>query len=330
MKSFAHATAASAQDAVELLTRGTGDGTRIIAGGTDLLPLMKEGIEAPGRLIDLKPARALRYLRFEPDGALHLGALATLADVERSAEIAGRLPILAQAVRDAATPQLRAIATVAGNLLQRPRCWYFRGDFPCWLKGGDTCFARDGRNDHHAIFGAGPCVAVHPSDLAPALVALDAAIAVDGPNGARVVAIADFFAPPEEGRRIEHRLAPDEVITAIHVPAQPTGARGAYKKAMDRQAWAFALASAAAQVTVEDGRITRARLVLGGVANVPWRAREAEALLVGQAPATELVAQAAERALADAQPLAYNAYKVRLAREVARRTLAEAAGVGSA
>ncbi|HEV2457999.1 MAG TPA: FAD binding domain-containing protein [Ktedonobacterales bacterium] len=330
MKSFAHTTAASAQDAVELLARGTGDGARIVAGGTDLLPLMKEGIEAPSRLIDLKPARALRYLRFEPDGALHLGALATLADVERSTEVADGLPILAQAVRDAATPQLRAMATVAGNLLQRPRCWYFRGDFRCWLKGGDTCFARDGRNDHHAIFGAGPCVAVHPSDLAPALVALDAEIAVEGPNGARVVAIADFVAPPEEGRRIEHRLAVDEVIAAIHVPAQPAGARGAYKKAMDRQAWAFALASAAAQVTVQDGRIVSARLVLGGVANVPWRAREAEALLVGQAPTSELVAQAAERAIADAQPLAYNAYKVRLARELARRALIEAAGVGSA
>src|SRR5262249_16552267 len=202
MQSFEHIPASDTREALDQLGRGTE--TQIIAGGTDLLPLMKEGVLTPTRLVDLKPARTLRYLRFETDGALRIGALATLADLERNPEVAARLPILIQAVRDAATPQLRTLATIGGNLLQRPRCWYFRGQFDCWLKGGAECFARDGQNRYAAIFEGGPCVAVHPSDLAPALVALEASLTLQGPSGARSLPVADFFAAPEERRRIEH------------------------------------------------------------------------------------------------------------------------------
>lgn len=329
MKLFDHVSAASAGEAASLLAHVPANeaaAPRIIAGGTDLLTLMKADILAPARLIDLKPARALRYLRFEPDGSLRIGALATLADIERDAEVARRLPILPQSVRDAATPQLRAMATVGGNLLQRPRCWYFRGDFACWLKGGTECYARDGENKYSAILGESACVAVHPSDLAPALIALGAEVVIEGAGGKRALPVEQLFAAPTAGERIEYRLQPGEVIAEIRVPAQSEGANGVYLKAMDRHGWAFALTSAAAQVALRDGKIEQARMVLGGVASVPWRARDAEALLAGQVLTPELAAHAAEAAVAGARPLAHNGYKVPMVRELARRALMQAAG----
>jgi|SRR5579871_1540954 xanthine dehydrogenase YagS FAD-binding subunit len=329
MNTFEHVTVTDGNEAVKLLSErgGAAGETKIIAGGTDLLTLMNASLIAPQRLVNLKAARALRYLRFAEDGALHIGALATLADLERDAGVARRLPILVESVRDAATPQLRAMATVAGNLLQRPRCWYFRGAPHCWLKGGAECFARDGENKYHAIFGASSCVAVHPSDLAPALLALDAELLINGPSGVRTLPLAAFFHEPTNDARIEHTLAPDEVITEIRVPGQPEGANGAYLKMMDRQAWAFALASAAAQLSVEDGVIQQARIVLGGVATVPWRATQAEDALTGQQLTPELARTAAEAALAGAAPLAHNGYKVPLARELVRRAILRAGSV---
>ncbi len=240
-------------------------------------------------------------------------------------QLAERLPMLAQAVADAATPQLRAMATVGGNLLQRTRCWYFRGPFDCWLKGGDTCFMRDGENKYAAIFDQGPCVSAHPSDLAPALVALDATVTLASVSGQRTLPVAELLAPPTDDERIEYRLRPGELLTEIRIPAQPDNSHGVYLKAMDRRAWAFALVSAAAQLTIEGGKVTRARLVLGGVANVPWRVTDAEKLLEGQALTPELAAQAAEMAITGATPLAHNSYKVPLARELARRALLSAA-----
>ncbi|MEO7001063.1 MAG: FAD binding domain-containing protein, partial [Ktedonobacterales bacterium] len=259
-------------------------------------------------------------------GALRIGALTTLSEIERHPEIARRLPILPQAVRDAATPQLRAMATVGGNLLQRNRCWYFRGPYDCWLKGGSECFARDGENKYSAIFDESPCVAVHPSDLAPALIALDAAVVIEGPQGARTLPVAELLRPPSEDGRIEHRLHPDELIVAIHIPAQPEGANGAYLKMMDRAAWAFALVSAAAQVAMREGKVEHVRLVLGGVANLPRRIHTAEDLLLGQPLTPDLAAQAGKLAVEGATPLAHNRYKVQLARELARRALLTASG----
>jgi xanthine dehydrogenase YagS FAD-binding subunit len=329
MRNFDHTTAEDASQALGLLADSAATGTRVIAGGTDLLTLMKADLAEPPQLIDLKPARALRYLRFEADGALQIGALATLADIERDPGISRRLPILPQAVQDAATPQLRAMATVGGNLLQRNRCWYFRGEYNCWLKGGSECFARDGENKYHAIFDQGPCVAVHPSDLAPALIALNAQVVIQGAAGSRTAAVEDLLQPPTADQLLEYRVGPAELITEIRVPPQPDGARGVYLKAMDRRAWAFALVSAAAQLSVRGGQVEQARLVLGGVANVPWRVRAAENLLRGQQMTSELAARVAEAAIADAHPLANNGYKVPLARELARRALLEAAGIGA-
>jgi xanthine dehydrogenase YagS FAD-binding subunit len=322
MRPFEHLTVQASDDAIAALATVDDGSTRLIAGGTDLLPLLKDNLVTVDRLIDIKPARALRHLSFEADGSLRIGALTTLAEIERSTEVSERLPILVQAVADAATSQLRAMATVGGNLLQRSRCWYFRGPFDCWLKGGETCYVRNGENKYAAIFEQGTCRSAHPSDLAPALVALDATVTLENASGARTLLVADLLAPPTTDERIEYRLRPGELLTEIRIPAQSQNAHGVYLKAMDRRAWAFALASAAAQLTLEDGgKVTNARLVLGGVANVPWRVTAAEALLEGQPLTPALAAQAAELAVQGASPLAHNQYKVQLARELARRAL---------
>jgi xanthine dehydrogenase YagS FAD-binding subunit len=325
MRPFEHTAAASPAEALALLGATGAPAAQLIAGGTDLLTLMSEGLASPARLIDIKPARELRYLRFDGDGTLHIGALTTLADLERDAAVVARLPLLPAAVREAATPQLRAMATVGGNLAQQNRCWYYRGPYECWLKGGEECFARGGQNRYHAIFQHGPCVAVHPSDLVPALVALDASVTIQGRGGSRKLSVERLFAPPTAEHRSMHLLGPDELITEVAIPSQPDGARGVYLKAMDRAAWAFALVSAAAQVALRDGRVERARLVLGGVANTAWRVAAAEELQ-GQELTPERAAQVAQRAVEGATPLPHNRFKVQLAREMARRALLEAAG----
>ncbi|MDE3228380.1 MAG: FAD binding domain-containing protein [Chloroflexota bacterium] len=325
MRAFDHSAVQSADEAVAAL-RGQA-GASLIAGGADLLSLMKADIVAPAHLIDLKPARDLRGIVVGADGAVRLGALTTLAEIERDEALAERMPILRAAMRDAATPQLRNMATLGGNLMQHNRCWYLRGPYTCWQKGGDRCFAREGQNKYHAIFFDGPCVAVHPSDLAPALLALDARVEVVGPTGPRMLTIDELLQTPTAERRHEATLAADEVIIAVTIPAQPTNARGVYLKLMERQAWAYALVSAAAQIALTaDGAVERARVVLGGVASAPRRLAAVETLLVGQAVTPELAARAAEVAVAGATPLAHNGYKVQMARELSRRAILQAAG----
>lgn len=326
MRVFDHTSVSSAREASDALARD-GQGAMLIAGGADLLSLMKSDLVAPARLIDLKPARALRGIEKRPDGSVKIGALSTLADIERDAMLAKRLPILRQAVRDAATPQLRNVATAGGNLLQRTRCWYYRGTYTCWQKGGETCFARDGQSKYHAIFEQSPCVSAHPSDLAPALIALDATIIIERGVDERVIPVADLLRPPTAERRREATLEADDVITAILIPQQPTGAHGAYVKMMDRHAWAYALVSAAAQIAVTEGAVSHARVVLGSVANIPYRLERVEAHIIGKPLTASLAAKAADLAITDAAPLRHNRYKVQLARELTRRALLLSAGL---
>ena len=336
MQPFAYERAASVEDAIAGLARVGGDAThtRPLAGGTDLLTLMKADVFAPARLIDVKRAAGLDSGIAATDGGVTVGALATLADLERHPLLVGPYLALSEAAGSAASPQLRNVATVGGNLLQRPRCWYFRNlRTPCWLKGGDGCPARDGENQHHAIFDTRrddhPCVAVHPSDPAAALLALDAEVTLRGPGSERTLPLAAFFASPTDERRLETTLLPDELLLSIRLPAPPPGARSVYRKAMDRKVWAFALVGVAARVNLDGGRIADARLILSGVANVPRRATAAEAVLDGAAPDDELFARAADAALADAAPLSRNAYKVPLAKALIRGALADAAGMGT-
>lgn len=331
MRSFDYVSAQSLDDAfAALAARGNGNGhtsheeIRLLAGGTDLLTLMKADIAAPDRLVDIKRLEDLPAGISEAADGVTLGTLTTLSEIETNSLIRERFPVLAQAASLAATPQLRNMATLGGNLLQRPRCWYFRNALVhCWLKGGDECQAVDGRNQQHALFGGGPCYAVHPSDLAPALVALDATVHLRGPNGERTLPLEEFYALPQDDRRRETIIEPNEIILSIHIPNRPGSHHSVYLKAMDRKVWAFALASVAAVVAVDSGRIAEARIVLGGVAPIPWRATEAEKFLLGKEVTPEQILQAASRALAGAQPLAENGYKVPLAQNLVRRALSE-------
>jgi len=323
MRPFDYVRPASMDEAISLLDGGAQ--SRLLAGGTDLLTLMKHEIATPERLIDIKRLPQLDR-RIEPSGdGLRIGALATLTQVEDDPLITGGFTALSQAAGLAATPQLRNMATIGGNLLQRPRCWYYRSEHvDCWLKGGDDCPARDGENQFHALFGESPCVAVHPSDLATALLALGAAVELAGPGGSRTVTLDEFFALPEDGRRTENVLGGSEIVTAIALPTASANVRSVYLKAMDRKVWAFALVGAGVRLTIENGVIAGARLALGGVAPIPWRAQRSEAVLVGSQPGPELFDRAAQLALEGAAPLAKNGYKVPLLKSLIRNALVSA------
>ena len=326
MRPFDFARPGSIAEAVALLetseTAGS-NGTRALAGGTDLLTLMKADLYAPERLVDIKRLAELDNRIEEGPHGLTIGALTTLAQLEEDPRVRMHCPALGEAAALAATPQLRHMATIGGNLLQRPRCWYFRNPrISCWLKGGDACPARDGENQLHALFDVSPCVAVHPSDPATALVALNATMRLRGAAGERELPLAEFFAPPTDDRRNETVIHGDELIVSLRVPAE-SGTRSTYLKAMDRKVWAFALVGVAAVVQTDGSRITNARIVLGGVAPIPWRAESAEQILTGAEVSDEVISRGAESALDGAQPLSRNGYKIPLAKALVRRALTQ-------
>jgi xanthine dehydrogenase YagS FAD-binding subunit len=324
MRSFEYARAATVDEAPQLVT-GTDtaqNGSRFLAGGTDLLTLMKADVVAPSLLVDIKRTDGLpRGIEEHKDG-LVLGALTTLSEIERHPAIAERYRALGEAVSQAATPQLRNMATIGGNLLQRPRCWYFRSRlFHCWLKGGDACHAQDGENQHHALFGESPCVAVHASDSASALIALGASVRLRGGSGERTLPVEELFAEPTDDRRAETIVQPDELLLDITLPPPSAGGRSTYLKAMDRKVWAFALVGVAAMLRLDGRTIDDARIMLSGVAPIPWRARAAEQNLLGQEAAPALFEHAADAAVGYARPLEHNGYKVPLARNLVRCAL---------
>ncbi|MEP7003052.1 MAG: xanthine dehydrogenase family protein subunit M [Chloroflexota bacterium] len=318
MKPFAYARPKSVSEALELQRAGA----TVMAGGTDLLGLMKDGIAAPERISDIRDLEPLKGWSRTKGKGLRIGALVTLVELETSVELARSLPIVHEALVPAATLQLRTMGTVGGNLLQRNRCSYFRDEaFPCWLKGGVRCFAIEGDSRLHAVVGAEECVAVAPSDLAPALIAYDASVALTGPRGSRTLPLADLFLTPHGRVRREHAIAPDELLLEVRVPENAMGRRGAFEKAMERKTWSFAMVSVAVSVKIIGGVARDARIVLGGVAPVPWRARDAEKLLEGRALDDASCQAAADAAMDRAEPLKDNGYKVPLARELVRRTL---------
>jgi len=320
MQPFAHANASSVQEAVEELS----ETCRPLAGGTDLLSLMKEGLSAPERLVNLKTIPRLGQMMTGRDG-WRIGATVTLAHIAAHISMA-RLPCLQQAIVQSASPQLRHMATLGGNLVQRPRCWYYRNALtPCWRKGGKMCYAFRGENKDHAILGGGPCHAVHPSDPAVALLALDATVTVAGPASTRTIPLGELYAKPSVKERSGITLAPNEIITEIAIPSPAAGSRGAYVKVARRAAWDFALASAAVQLVLADGVVQQARVALGGAAVMPWRALEAEQALLGQPLSQGVIDAAARAATAGAKPLFQNAYKVDLLQGVVRQALGQVA-----
>ena len=318
MTPFAYHRATSADDA-RLAMR---PGARYLAGGTSLIDLMKTGVETPDLLIDLNRNAGLDVLDWQADGTLLAGAAARMTTVARDSRVVERFPVLHQGILAGATPQLRNMASLAGSLLQRTRCFYFRDpSFGACNKRvlGSGCAALHGVNADQAILDwTEACVAVHPSDLAVALLALDALVITDR----RALPIGELHCGPSDDPRADTVLQDGELILALKVPPSPRAAQSAYAKA---PAGGFALASAAVAMELTSGRIASARVALGGVAHRPWRSGEAEATLIGQAPEPAVFAAAADAALAGARPLAGNGYKVPLARNVLIEALTEAA-----
>jgi xanthine dehydrogenase YagS FAD-binding subunit len=334
MRAFENRNVDTVLEAVAVANQALSRGQSVAfaGGGTDLLQLMKDRVAnrpttgEPDVLVNLKGIRNPMLEEVVSElGLLRVGALATLTTLAAAPYVRERYAVLAEAAESVATPQIRNVGTVGGNLAQRPWCWYLRNGFPCYKAGGDRCFSAGGENQLHAIFGGGPSYIVHPSDLAPAFVALDAVVRVGGPSGERDVLASEFFVPPRVDARHENVLADDEIILRVDVPALQPGTLSTYRKVMDREAWTHALASAAVVLRM-DGEVCRsARIVLGGVAPVPWRVTAAEALLVGQRVTSELAQTVGEAAVADARPLAKNAYKVPLTRRLVARTVIELA-----
>ena len=286
--------------------------SRLLAGGTDLLPEMKLRIVQPRQLIDIKAVPALNGVDFEESQGLRIGALATLSSLASLNTVKERYRVLFEAINLAASPQLRQRGTLGGNLNQDSRCWYYRGPFCCWLKGGETCYAREGQNYHHAVFNGGPCFTVHPSDLPPALAALNAQVLLLGPGGERTLPVEDYYRRPQPDSRRLTVIRPAEIVTGIRIPLPSPDSVGTFLKAMDRRAWAFALVSAAVQLTLDGDVVRNAGIVLGGVAPGPWRLHEVETLLKGQPLNEASIKTAAEASLREAHPLRHNAYKLDL------------------
>jgi xanthine dehydrogenase YagS FAD-binding subunit len=280
----------------------------------------------PDVLVSLKSIRGLDKVT-EKGGEVVIGGLITLDALSRDPLIRKNYNVLAEAAGHVGTPQIRNAGTLAGNVCQRPWCWYFRNGFPCYKNGGNTCFSVTGENEFHAIFGGGPSFIVHPSDTAPALVALDAKFHLAGPAGERIVPAADFFQLPAANARRENILANDEVLAAIHLPAAKSGlTRSTYHKEMDREAWTHAVVSVAVVMEM-DGQVCKtARVVLGGVAPIPWRVPKVEAMLAGKRITPELAAQAGAAAIEGARPLAKNQYKVPLTQAVVKATIVALGG----
>ena len=317
MKDFEHVDAGSIESALNMLAV---PGSVIIAGGTDLLPRMKIGITSPRRLVNLKTVPGMDAIASGGTGT-EIGTLASLKDIAADGVVQNLYPALVQAIARAASPQLRNRGTIGGNLIQASRCWYYRGGFNCWLKGGDICFARDGENRRHAIFGSGPCFTVHPSDPAVALMALDARLDLQGSDERRTLPLRDFFQFPVEASRQLTSLGRDEIITSVFIPSPPRGTTSAFIKAMERRVWAFAQASLAVSLGLESGIIRHARLVAGGVAQIPWRLYGVEKVLMGAELNGRSIKLAADAAVESAVPLPHNAYKVTLLRGLVEKLL---------
>lgn len=305
----------------------TNEKAKFLGGGTNLVDLMKMGMERPEALIDINRIPLTRVEELPDNGGVRVGALVRNSDLAAHPLIVRRYPVLSEALLSGASPQLRNLATTGGNLLQRTRCYYFYDPaFPMCNKRapGSGCGALEGYNRIHAILGqSDKCIAVHPSDMCVALAILDATVRVQGPKGARTIPFEDFHRSPGDTPQIETNLQPNELITAVDLGALPFAKRSHYLKVRDRASYAFALVSVAAALEIEGGKIKNVRLALGGVALKPWRAHKAEEALSGQSPNDENFRAAAEAELAAAKGYKYNSFKI----ELARRALMQALGV---
>jgi xanthine dehydrogenase YagS FAD-binding subunit len=328
MRPLSYARAESVAAAVDLVAGEPGGA--FLAGGTTEIDLVRLGVARPDLLVDINTL-PLGVIEDRPDGGVRIGALARMSDVARTPAVVERYPAVSQALLLGASEQLRNMASLGGNLCQRVRCAYFRDNVsPCNKREpGSGCSALDGLNRGHAILGTSAhCIATHPSDVAVALVAFDAVVRTVGPDGAREIAIDDFYLLPGESPHVEHPLEHGELIVAIELPSSRLARGSVYLKFRDRQSYEFALVSVAAAVELRDGTVADARLALGGVGTKPWRARRAERALIGAPATAEQFAVAATAELAGADVRDDNAFKVQLAQRAMVRALTRAADGG--
>jgi xanthine dehydrogenase YagS FAD-binding subunit len=325
MKPFAYARASDANGAVQEVT-GNAD-SKFVAGGTNLIDLMKYRVEQPTKLVDINRLELAQITEL-PGGGVRIGALARNSDMADHPLIRERYPVLSEALVSGASPQLRNLATAGGNLLQRTRCYYFYdvGFTECNKRSpGSGCAALNGFNRIHAILGASDqCIATHPSDMAVAMAALSAVIQVQGPNGIRAIPIAEFHRLPGNTPEVDTNLKHGELITSIDLPATPSARRSHYLKVRDRNSYAFALVSVAAVLDVDGGTIRDARIALGGVAHKPWRGPSAERLLVGKSAKSASYLLAANAIVQGAKPYEHNGFKIELAKRSIVRALENA------
>jgi len=312
-------------DALALLDRYGKDGWKM-AGGNDSLSWFKERVKRPKAVIDISGIAVLKGIRETPDG-VEIGSLTTLTEIERNPVIRAKYRVLADAARRVASPQIRNTGTIGGNLAQDARCWYYRYGLPCYRAGGNTCFADtpEGVNREHALFDADRCVAVSPSDTAPALVALDAKMVIKSSKGDRVVGAEEFFIGPKTDITQLTSLKPEEILTAVRISNSWAGARFYFEKVADRDAWDFALVNVAAAIVLSNGVVARSRIACGGVSAVPRRLTVVEEVIQGK-PVEEATAKlAGQSAVRGARPLNYNQFKIPLMANLVTRAVRDAA-----
>ena len=310
MPNFSYVRIRSLKEATEHLSS---DGARVHAGGTDLLGCLRDNVFGAKKVVSIGGLKNLRGIEETKEGGLRIGALTTITEIADSKKVRDHYPALAKAASEVASPQLRNQGTIGGNLCQKPRCWYYRGEFHCLRKGGSTCYAYQGENQFHCIFGSGGiCYITHPSDTAPALVAYQATFRIVGPKGARLLPIEKFYVLPSHDVRKETVLKPNEILTEIVLPPESKGLLSSYRKVRARQSWDFALAGVALALKLKEDRVEKARVVLSGAAPIPWRSKEAEQTLTGNPLNTDTIIRAVNAALKKAEPLEKNSYKVPL------------------
>ena len=318
LPSFSYIRPRSLDEAVRYLSLA---GARAHAGGTDFLGCLRDGVFDVTTVVSIAGLKELRGIGATPAGGLRIGSLTTIAEVARHPVIGAKYLALSMAAAEVASPQLRNQGTIGGNLCQKPRCWYYRGEFHCLRKGGDKCYAVEGENLYHCIFGGENCFIVHPSDTASALVALQASVLIVGPNGRRTVALENFHVPPSEDYTRETVLGPAEIITEIVLPPPAEGLRSSYRKVRARRAWDFALAGVALAIVFTGDQAADSRVVLSGAAPVPWRSAEAEKVVKGGRLDQDRAANAAAAAVKNAEPMAQNEYKIPLFRGLIEQQL---------
>jgi xanthine dehydrogenase YagS FAD-binding subunit len=323
VKPFAYVNPTNEKDIVAALVPERGR-VMPLAGGMDLLALMKDYIAQPDTLVNVKNLDAT--IAVPAQGVIRIGAAARLADVAAHKDLAAMFPALTQAAGSVGTPQIRNSGTVGGNIMQRPRCWYFRNEeFHCLKKGGARCFAVDGENQYHAIFGESPCHIVHPSSLAVPVMAYGGRFRVLGPDGEREVEADRFFLMPDRNMYGETVVEPNEIVTHVILP-RPVNVKSAHYEVKFKQSHDWPLTMASVALSMNGQTIQSARIVLGAVAPIPWRSRDAEEVLRGKTFSEALAHEAAEAAVKSAKPMTQNAYKVQVARTTVQRALMQAAG----